>query len=251
MRHESPVFFAISGREVHRGVEDGVARSAARARVATGPGERAARPECRMLRWSRAVRSGPGSDVRPARRARPSRLSERAGLQRWDLVVDLRSVVEVVVIPARGREEELDTVATDAVVTREQGRASDGSDLTFRIVAGPHAEDDLHDVPGETPHHRVVRVVDEVVFDRHGDRTGWLISNAVFLTQDPGDGVRFQIDLAVTASEAARFADRGQRWKSGVRQGDARRFQARPARSSAEADTDVQPAPLIRHDPRQ
>jgi hypothetical protein len=36
-------------------------------------------------------------------------------------------VVEVVLIPTGSREEELDTVATDAVVAPEQGRASDGS----------------------------------------------------------------------------------------------------------------------------
>jgi hypothetical protein len=72
-----------------------------------------------------------------------------AGLERWDLVVDLSPVVEVVVIPARSREEELDTVATDVVIAREQGRGSDGSGFTFRIVAGPHAEDYLHDVPGK------------------------------------------------------------------------------------------------------
>src|SRR4029077_1382350 len=114
-----------------------------------------------------------------------------AGLQRRDLVYVLCSVVQGVVGLAGGREAELDAVAAHAVVASEQGCVSDGSDFTSRIIAGSHEDPDLHDVPGETPHHRVVRVVDQVVFDRHGDRTSWLVSDVVFLAEDPGDGVRF------------------------------------------------------------
>ena len=43
-----------------------------------------------------------------------------------------------------------------------------------------------------------------MVFDRHGDRTA-----VIFLTKDPGDSVRFKIDLAMPAGEAARLAERG------------------------------------------
>lgn len=111
-------------------------------------------------------------------------------------------------------KEKLDAVATDAVVAREEGRMSNGSDCTLEIVAGLYADDDLHDVAGVAPHHRVMRVIDEVVLDRHRDPTGWLVSEAVFLTQDPGDRARAQIDIAVATREAARFTNRGTRVKT-------------------------------------
>ena len=76
----------------------------------------------------------------------------------------MRAVVEVVLVSAGRREEELDAVAADAVVAGEQGRAADGASRAAAIVAGPHANPDLHDVPRVTPHHRDMRVVIEVVF---------------------------------------------------------------------------------------
>src|ERR1700691_2910202 len=143
-----------------------------------------------------AARSSGRRDARPpskgntSTREQTDKHARADGLQRRDLVVDLCAVVQVVLGLAGGRELELDAVAAHAVVAGEQGRVSDGSDFAFRIVAGSHADPDLHDVPGETPHHRVVRLVYEVVFDRHGDRTSWLVSDVVFLAEDPGDGVR-------------------------------------------------------------
>src|ERR1039458_918434 len=91
----------------------------------------------------------------------------KAELQRWDLVVDLGSVVEMVLIPAGRGEEELDAVAADAVVACEQGRASDGSDGAVRVGAARDAELDLHDVPRGGPHLRVVGVAGEGMIRRH------------------------------------------------------------------------------------
>ena len=44
-------------------------------------------------------------------------------------------MVQVILVLARSREEELDTVATDPVVAPEQGRATDGSDFALRVGA--------------------------------------------------------------------------------------------------------------------
>src|SRR6185312_12322295 len=57
-------------------------------------------------------------------------------LERRDLVVHLRAVVQVVVVGARRRgEEELDAVAAHVVVTRKQRRPSDRPHLAVRIGA--------------------------------------------------------------------------------------------------------------------
>ena len=144
-------------------------------------------------RWS------PHATHRSPRSRRTTSAREKAGLQRRYLVIDLRSVVQVVLVLAGGREEELDAVAAHAVVAREQGRASDGSDFTFRIVAGPHADPDLHDVSRVAPHRRVVRVVHEVVLNRHDDRAG-----PILLADDPRDRVGFEVDFAMALGEAAR-----------------------------------------------
>jgi hypothetical protein len=79
-------------------------------------------------------------------------------------------VVELVLISTGSREEELDAVAAHAVVAGEQGGVPDGSGLAPWIVAGPHVDDDLHHVPGVSPHRRVVRVLDEMMLDGHRDR---------------------------------------------------------------------------------
>jgi hypothetical protein len=134
--------------------------------------------------------------LRPNRRRKPT-------LQRWYLIVDLRSVVQVVVIPTRRRKAELNAVAAHTVVAREQSHVADSSDFTPRVGAAPHANDDLHDVPGHTPHHRVVRVVDQVALNRHDDQTVRLMADAIDLTEDPGDDVGAQVDVAMTASEAS------------------------------------------------
>src|ERR1039458_5210305 len=123
----------------------------------------------------------------------------KAELQRWDLVVDFGSVVEVVLILAGSREEELDAVATDTVVACEQGRATDGSDGAVRVGAARDAELDLHDVPWVAPHHRVVGVVHEVVLHGHDDRAG-----RALLAHDPRDRVGFEVDVSVALGEAAR-----------------------------------------------
>ena len=136
------------------------------------------------------------------------RAPRNATLQRRNLVVDLASEVELILILARSREEELNAVATDAVVAREEGRVPYRPDFAPRIVAGSHADDDLHYVSGVPPHRRVVRVVDEVVLDSHRDRPGGMVPEVLFLADDPGDSARFEIDFAVAAREAARCADR-------------------------------------------
>jgi len=56
----------------------------------------------------------PGRLVPPA-----VRLETAPDLQRWHLIVDLRSVVQVALPLAGRREEELDAIAADAVVARE------------------------------------------------------------------------------------------------------------------------------------
>src|SRR5580692_5741881 len=112
-------------------------------------------------------------------------------LQRWNLVVDLGSVVELILVLAGSREEELDAVATDTVVTREQGCVADGSGFAPWIVAGRHADGDLHYVSGVSPHRRVVRVVEKMVLDSHRDRPRGLVPEVLFLADDPGDGARF------------------------------------------------------------
>jgi hypothetical protein len=61
-------------------------------------------------------------------------------LQRWDLCVDLGSVVEVVLVAAAGAEEELDAVAADAVIAGVHGDVPAGPDLASGVVA----RDDLH-----------------------------------------------------------------------------------------------------------
>ena len=54
-------------------------------------------------------------------------------------------------------------------------------------------------MPGETPHHCVVGVVDQVVIHRHDDQTIGLVGDAVGLAEDPGDGVGVEVDVAVAA----------------------------------------------------
>src|SRR5271167_657572 len=61
--------------------------------------------------------------------------SARGRLERRNLVVDFGSVVEAVLVPAGSREEELDAVATHAVVAGVEGRAPDGADGALAVGA--------------------------------------------------------------------------------------------------------------------
>src|ERR1700693_1555966 len=106
-------------------------------------------------------------------------------------------------VPAGGREGEPNAVAAHAVVACEQGRMAAGADLAPRVGAALHTDDDLHDVPGHTPHHRVVRVVDQVALDRHDDQAVGSVADTVDLAEDPGDGVGGQVDVTVATGEAA------------------------------------------------
>src|SRR5438309_8059200 len=83
----------------------------------------------------------------------PPGICARGRLERRDLVVDLGSVVEVVLVLAGSREEELDAVAADAVVAGVQGRATDAADGAVLVGAARDPELDLHDVPRVAPHH--------------------------------------------------------------------------------------------------
>ena len=55
-------------------------------------------------------------------------------LERWDLVVDLRSVVEVIVVFAGRGEGELDAVTAHPVIACEQGHATERADRAASVV---------------------------------------------------------------------------------------------------------------------
>jgi hypothetical protein len=61
--------------------------------------------------------------------------SANGELKGRNLVVDLGSVVEVALVLAGSREEELDAVAAHAVVTGVEGRAPDGVDGAVLVGA--------------------------------------------------------------------------------------------------------------------
>jgi len=156
--------------------------------------------------WSGKPRSTPPAAANRARIL--TVLPRNSGLQRRDLVVDLGSVVEVVLVLAGSREEELDAVAAHAVVAGVEGRATDGADFAVLVGAARDPELDLHDVPWVAPHNRVVGVVPEVVLYRHDDR-----ATTILLADDSRYRVGFEVDFAVALGKAA-FPREGARMKA-------------------------------------
>src|ERR1700733_9507173 len=157
----------------------------------------------RTPRTTRCHRLWDGSFASPHGWSSYRGLEGRPQLERRNLVIDLRSVIQVAVVLAGGREEELDAVTPHAVVTREQRDVAFGPDLAPGVRAALHPDDDLHDVPRVTPHLCGVRVVDQVVLDRHDDQAIGLVGDTEDLAEDPGHGIGIEIDVTVAASVAA------------------------------------------------
>src|SRR5437763_823038 len=102
-----------------------------------GPGQPLATLTPRLVAKTRTTPASIGHPAPSGIGATLSRIRARSQLERRDLVVDLGSVVQAVLVPAGSREDELHAVAAHAVVAGVERRATDGPDRAVRVCAAP------------------------------------------------------------------------------------------------------------------